>query len=175
MSEQVKLINELREAAGHQAHGEGYLHGLLRRGAAAIKALRAEAESLRAENAKLRTALAEQGERHDTKGSRKALGAMNAKLRAKVGRLERELAALAQSERVPEGWSITREGESIIVRREQGTAVELNHDGPLGERVMYGFLDSMLDATISIDHSQREFESPRPRIDQALQEVDGGN
>jgi hypothetical protein len=29
----------------------------------------------------------------DTKGSRKALGAMNAKLRAKVGRLERELAA----------------------------------------------------------------------------------
>ena len=32
---------------------------------------------------------------HDTKGSRKALGAMNAKLRAKVGRLERELAALS--------------------------------------------------------------------------------
>lgn len=29
----------------------------------------------------------------DTKGSRKALGAMNAKLRAKIGRLERELAA----------------------------------------------------------------------------------
>lgn len=99
---------------------------------------------------------------------------------------------------VPDGWSITRDGESIIVRREQGTAVELNHDGPLGERVMYGFLDAMLDATISIDHSQREFESlrsqrdkmaqilrdlvpgckwrfMRPRIDQALQEVDGGN
>lgn len=33
-------------------------------------------------------------EKLDTKGSRKALGAMNAKLRAKVGRLERELAAL---------------------------------------------------------------------------------
>lgn len=34
------------------------------------------------------------GERaHDTKGSRKALGAMNAKLKAKIGRLERELAA----------------------------------------------------------------------------------
>ena len=30
---------------------------------------------------------------YDTKGSRKALGAMNAKLRAKIGRLERELAA----------------------------------------------------------------------------------
>ena len=34
---------------------------------------------------------------HDTKGSRKALGAMNAKLRAKVGRLERELATVKQS------------------------------------------------------------------------------
>lgn len=34
---------------------------------------------------------------HDTKGSRKALGAMNAKLRVKVGRLERELAAVKQS------------------------------------------------------------------------------
>lgn len=33
----------------------------------------------------------------DTKGSRKALGAMNAKLRAKVGRLERELATIKQS------------------------------------------------------------------------------
>ena len=32
----------------------------------------------------------------DTKGSRKALGAMNAKLRAKVGRLERELATIKQ-------------------------------------------------------------------------------
>ena len=30
---------------------------------------------------------------YDTKGSRKALGAMNAKLKAKIGRLERELAA----------------------------------------------------------------------------------
>lgn len=30
----------------------------------------------------------------DTKGSRKALGAMNAKLRAKAGRLDREVAAL---------------------------------------------------------------------------------
>ena len=35
----------------------------------------------------------EQEVKLDTKGSRKALGAMNAKLRAKVGRLERELAA----------------------------------------------------------------------------------
>lgn len=34
---------------------------------------------------------------HYTKGSRKALGAMNAKLRVKVGRLERELAAVKQS------------------------------------------------------------------------------
>lgn len=39
----------------------------------------------------------EQIVRHDTKGSRKALGAMNAKLRAKVGRLERELATIKQS------------------------------------------------------------------------------
>lgn len=31
---------------------------------------------------------------YDTKGSRKALGAMNAKLKAKIGRLERELAQL---------------------------------------------------------------------------------
>lgn len=31
---------------------------------------------------------------HYTRGSRKALGAMNAKLRAKVGRLEREIAEL---------------------------------------------------------------------------------
>lgn len=39
----------------------------------------------------------EQIVKHDTKGSRKSLGAMNAKLRAKVGRLERELATVKQS------------------------------------------------------------------------------
>lgn len=39
----------------------------------------------------------EQIVRHDNKGSRKALGAINAKLRAKVGRLERELATVKQS------------------------------------------------------------------------------
>lgn len=44
---------------------------------------------------------------HDTKGSRKAMGAMNAKLRAKVGRLERELAALPS---IPE--------TSVVVERE---------------------------------------------------------
>lgn len=47
---------------------------------------------------------------------------------------------------MPSGWSVTRDGESIIVRRDQGTAVELNHDGTLGERVMHGFLDAMLAA-----------------------------
>ncbi|WP_425915999.1 hypothetical protein [Pseudomonas sp. GWSMS-1] len=39
----------------------------------------------------------EQIVKHDTKGSRKSLGAMNAKLRAKVGRLERELSTVKQS------------------------------------------------------------------------------
>lgn len=43
-----------------------------------------------------------------TKGSRKALGAMNAKLRAKVGRLERELAAYQRAQQPqsaePVGW-----------------------------------------------------------------------
>jgi hypothetical protein len=42
---------------------------------------------------------------HDTKGSRKALGAINAKLRAKVGMLEREVTRLNAS-RVPEGCAI---------------------------------------------------------------------
>jgi hypothetical protein len=42
---------------------------------------------------------------HDTKGSRKALGAINAKLRAKVGMLEREVTRLNAS-RVPEGWKL---------------------------------------------------------------------
>ena len=38
---------------------------------------------------------------YDTKGSRKALGTMNAKLRAKVGRLEREVEQLrAELEKV---------------------------------------------------------------------------
>lgn len=57
MSEQVKLIEELREAAGDHAHGEGYLAGLLKRGAAAIKDLHAEAEALRAENGRLAESL----------------------------------------------------------------------------------------------------------------------
>lgn len=39
----------------------------------------------------------EQIVRRDNKGSRKALGAINAKLRAKVGRLERELATVKKS------------------------------------------------------------------------------
>lgn len=39
----------------------------------------------------------EQIVRRDTKGSRKALGAMNARLREKVGRLEREVATVKQS------------------------------------------------------------------------------
>jgi hypothetical protein len=44
----------------------------------------------------------------NTKGSRKALGAMNAKLRAKVGRLERELVALSadHSDQVREDWKL---------------------------------------------------------------------
>lgn len=38
-----------------------------------------------------------------TKGSRKALGAMNAKLRAKVGKLERELAAYQRAQQPSAG------------------------------------------------------------------------
>ncbi len=45
---------------------------------------------------------------YDTKGSRKALGAMNAKLKAKIGRLERELAACQRAQQQqsaePVGW-----------------------------------------------------------------------
>lgn len=59
MSEQAKLIEELREVASDHAHGEGYLAGLLKRGAAAIKALHAEAEALRAENERLKRTVEE--------------------------------------------------------------------------------------------------------------------
>lgn len=52
MNDEVKLIKELREVAQDHAHGEGYLHGLLRRGAAAIDALRTQVAELRAENEK---------------------------------------------------------------------------------------------------------------------------
>jgi hypothetical protein len=50
---------------------------------------------------------------HDTKGSRKALGAINAKLRAKVGMLEREVTRLNAS-RV----SVEPAHSDVIVPRE---------------------------------------------------------
>ncbi|WP_286974949.1 hypothetical protein [Pseudomonas sp.] len=50
---------------------------------------------LRAELSQLKSRQSGDERGHDTKGSRKAMGAMNAKLRAKVGRLERELTALS--------------------------------------------------------------------------------
>lgn len=50
MNDEVKLIKELREVAQDHAHGEGYLHGLLRRGAAAIDALCTKVAEVRAEN-----------------------------------------------------------------------------------------------------------------------------
>ncbi|MAB96981.1 MAG: hypothetical protein CMK71_02790 [Pseudomonadaceae bacterium] len=50
---------------------------------------------IRAELSQLKSRQSGDDRGHDTKGSRKAMGAMNAKLRAKVGRLERELTSLS--------------------------------------------------------------------------------
>lgn len=52
-----------------------------------------EAVGQAADALEAKSALVGDGRGHDIKGSRKALGAMNAKLKAKIGRLERELAS----------------------------------------------------------------------------------
>lgn len=66
----------------------------------------------------------------NTKGSRKALGEMNAKLRAKIGRLERELAALSanHSEQVREWCEGVEAAVNLIDKKAEDYATEHGHD-----------------------------------------------
>ncbi|GEM_PF-5102696 len=103
-----------------------------------------------------------------TKGSRKSLGIQNAKLKSKIGRLciqnnelrkelDKHSSDLEAAYKaglsargfagIPEDWSVTKDGESILLRHEKGSAVELNSNGSLCDRVIYGFISDLLYAT----------------------------
>lgn len=100
-----------------------------------------------------------------TKGSRKSLGIQNAKLKSKIGRLciqnnelrkelDKHSSDLEAAYKaglsargfagIPEDWSVTKDGESILLRHEKGSAVELNSNGSLCDRVIYGFISDLL-------------------------------
>ncbi|GEM_PF-3537604 len=102
-----------------------------------------------------------------TKGSRKSLGIQNAKLKSKIGRLciqnnelrkelDKHSSDLEAAYKaglsargfagIPEDWSVTKDGESILLRHAKGSAVELNSNGPLCDRVIYGFIRDLLAA-----------------------------
>lgn len=54
-----------------------------------------------------------------------------------------------QPSAVPDGWSVTTAGDSIIVRPDGRMAVELSKDSHLGERVMWEFMRALLAAAPS--------------------------
>lgn len=109
----------------------------------------------------------------DTKGSRKSLGIQNAKLKSKIGRLciqnnelrkelDKHSSDLEAAYKaglsargfagIPKDWSVTKDGESILLRHKKGSAVELNSNGSLCDRVIYGFISDLLYAA-PIAHS----------------------
>jgi len=113
-----------------------------------------------------------------TKGSRKSLGIQNAKLKSKIGRLciqnnelrkelDKHSSDLEAAYKaglsargfagIPEDWSVTKDGESILLRHEKGSAVELNSSGPLCDRVIYGFIRDLLATPIAQTAPQGKF------------------
>lgn len=103
MSEKVKLIKELREVAQDHAHGVGYLAGLLRRGAAAIRDTHAGAEALESQRA-------EQWQlRRDAEARCDTQAAAIAELRAENGRLREALECVKQA-----GFDCGNDGWGVI-------------------------------------------------------------
>ena len=119
---------------------------------------------------------------HDTKGSRKALGAMNAKLRAKVGRLERELATVKQSLTVePVAYAAFAENGNIrmwcrsaigmceLFDAHGNKAVPLYTAPPSPDAELAELLrESLKDVDFSISEGYEDSAGLKKRIDAAL-------
>lgn len=128
----------------------------------------------------------------DTKGSRKSLGIQNAKLKSKIGRLciqnnelrkelDKHSSDLEAAYKaglsargfagIPKDWSVTKDGESILLRHKKGSAVELNSNGSLCDRVIYGFISDLLYAApIAQTALQPEQSKPANKL-RALAEI----